>query len=579
MRDKSKLTRTVALIVLALLLLGSSSLESGQYGNSPVRDRGPFAEASSPTASQYGMIELGYDTTTLVPVNVSLPTYTVGDQMWMLSEFNISVNAILLTPEGTIVTNETVEPNAATLVFSFTAPYEYDGNWSLKVSNSIVQNFSIPIVFVAPGNHAMQAVMSSYNFQQGQLALGFSLSSSPGSYGIQGCLLPTGSPNAIIVNVPDSAGSEISVQNQGNGSVSISAGVPGETYSSNSSLVFEFWLELYYQYSYQTFSPTSSFFSTYQEVALTNPVLISPLNENAHPALIILAGMRSGTYELRTFFESGGNLSVEQTTILVQGPFLPWTWLGGCTMSSLNGPTFLATTTLSNSSKEWPTTLFLSYHVNGISFYLLQPLSIQIAGFTLFVSALQQLPTNIGIEVNVSKGASEVIGESVFIASPDNSIQVNYSLSFGGKAFQRSAPTYYTAYTTFVKQYVDLGKMTVNVTHDGRGYRNATVTLMNNALDGNVTLLSGSQGNATFFGPSGSYTLIVSVNGSTISRSVSLKGGQSSTEQISIDPSSGGTLLSPSELDTVILASVVGGLGILANLWVWAFRSRRVMRK
>lgn len=579
MRDKSRLTRTVALIVLALLLLGSSTLESGQYGNSTVRDRAPFAEASSPTASQYGMVELGYDTTTLVPVNVSLPTYTVGDQMWMLSEFNISVNAILLTPEGAIVTNETVEPNAATLVFSFTAPYEYDGNWSLKVSNSIVQNFSIPIVFVAPGNHAMQAVMSSYNFQQGQLALGFSLSSSPGSYGIQGCLLPTSSPNAIIVNVPDSAGSEISVQNQGNGSVSISAGVPGESYSSNSSLVFEFWLELYYQYSYQTFSPTSSFFSTYQEVALTNPVLISPLNENAHPALIILAGMRSGTYELRTFFESGGNLSVEQTTILVQGPLLPWTWLGGCTMSSLNGPTFLATTTLSNSSKEWPTTLFLSYHVNGISFYLLQPLSVQIAGFTLFVSALQQLPTNIGIEVNVSKGVSEVIGESVFIASLDPSIQVNYSLSFGGKVFQRSAPTYYAAYTTFVKQYVNLGKMTVSVTHDGRGYRNATVALMNNALDGNVTLLSGSQGNATFFGPSGSYTLIVSVNGSTISRSVSLAGGQSSTEQISIDPSSGGTLLSPSELDTVILASVVGGLGILANLWVWVFRSRRIMRK
>ncbi|MGI0079804.1 MAG: carboxypeptidase-like regulatory domain-containing protein, partial [Nitrososphaerales archaeon] len=339
---------------------------------------------------------------------------------------------------------------------------------------------------------------------------------------------------------------------------------------------FEFWIELYYQYSYRASGPISSFFSTYQEAALTDPVLISPLNEYAHPVLKTLVGMRSGAYELRTFFESGGNLSVEQTTILVQGASLHWIWLGGCTMSSLNGPTFITSSTLSNSSNDWPTTLFLSYKVDGLSFYILQPLDIQIGGFSLFINAFQQVPTNIGIEVNVSKGVYEVVGESVFLASLTPAIQINYSLSFGGKMFQSSAPTYYT---TFAKQEVNLGRMSAIVTHDGKGYQNATVTLLNDALDGNVTLLSGPQGNATFFGPPGSYTLSVSVNGSTITKSVSLEAGQSNIEQISLDPSSGGLLLSPGELDIVILASVVASLGILANLWIWIFKSRRTLRK
>ncbi|MGI0084952.1 MAG: hypothetical protein ACREBQ_07710, partial [Nitrososphaerales archaeon] len=404
MGDKSRSTRAITAIVLCLLLLGPYSLGELGHANFPVHGGAHFAQAAAPPTNQLGMIELGYDPATLVPDNVSMPTYTLGDQMWMLSEFNRSVNALLLTPQGAFAANKTVEPGAATLIFSFAAADEFDGNWTLYVSNSIVQNFSIPITFVDPLAHGMQAVMNSYNFEHDQLALGFSLSSSSqGSYGVQGCLLPTARPDTISLSVPDTTESRISIQNEGNGSVSVSAGGLGAS-SSNSSQDFEFWIELYYQYSYRASGPISSFFSTYQEAALTDPVLISPLNEYAHPVLKTLVGMRSGAYELRTFFESGGNLSVEQTTILVQGASLHWIWLGGCTMSSLNGPTFITSSTLSNSSNDWPTTLFLSYKVDGLSFYILQPLDIQIGGFSLFINAFQQVPTNIGIEVSVSKG-------------------------------------------------------------------------------------------------------------------------------------------------------------------------------
>ncbi len=581
MEDRGRLAKTVSLTVLVLLLFSSlASVELGHRSAPKGSEPNFFALASSATTTQQGMIELGYDPATLKPANVSLPTYTLGDQMWMLSKFNASVNALLVTPQGSVAANKTVEPDAATPIFSFAAAYEFDGNWTLYISNPIVQNFSIPVTFVNPLSHGMNAVMDSFGFQHGQFAADFSLSAmSPGSYGIQGCLIPAFKPSAIVLNVPNLPGTEVSVHNEGNGSVSISTRGLGTFNSLNSSSAFEFWVELYYQYSYQTTSPSSSFFSTYEEAALTDPVLLSPLNQIAYPALNTLVGMRSGQYELRTFFESGGNLSVEQTSILIQDQSLPWIWLGGCTMSSLNGPTFVATTALTNSSNEWPDALFLSYHVNGITFYLLQPLHIQIDGFTLFVDALQEVPTNIGIDVNVSSGVSETVGESVFVASLNQGIRVNYSLSFGGKVFGMSPPTVYTNASTFVKEGVDLGKITAIVTHDGKYYPNATVTLLNNALNASVTLLSNSNGNATFFGPPGIYTLSASVNGSTVSKNVSLVAAQSVFEQISLDPTSGGQILSPGELEIVVLTSLVAGLGIVGNLWIWVFKERRSLRK
>ena len=587
MGERSRRVRAVTLIVIALLLIGSPALsELGQHAGAPgLAHVLPYAAATQ-SSLEYGMIELGYNTATLIPANTSVPTFSLGDQMWMLSEFNTSVNVRLSTPAGAVVVNTVVSPNAATLIFSFNASYIYDGTWTLNVF--YFGSFNVPISFVDPSANGMQATMVSYGFQGNQLAVGFSLS-SPGSYGVSGCLLPKSSLGAIVLTTPYAVGSDIAIQNTGNGSVSISTGGQPVLYAPNSSVSisfpsqnasaphqpFEFWLELYYSYSYQSAGQQSNFVSTYLEAARTSAVFLSASNENAHPQLDELAGMRSGAYELRGFFEVGGNLSVEQTNILIQGSTQLWVPLSGCAITTQSTPTFVATSTLSSSSSEWPSTLFLSYYVAGVNLYLLQPLAIQLSGFTLFVSSLQEVPTNIGIEVNASSEAYSIVGESVFIASVGPPPQVNYSLNFGGKVFQSSPPTYYSGFGT---QETNLGRMNVMVTFNGNGYRNATVTLLNNALDGAVVLRSDSQGNATFFGPAGNYTLTVSVNGSTLTRTVSLAAGQSSLEQVSLNQVSQ-PLLSPGELEVVVLASAAVVAGIAANLWVWVFRSRRVMRK
>lgn len=575
MEERSSSSRAIALIVLALLLLGATPItELGQYAKMPSQTLLPAAATSN---SQYGMIELGYSATTLVPANTSVPTFTLGDELWLQSEFNASVSVLLVTPAGRVAANETVRENAATQVFSFTPSYDYDGIWGLNVSSPLLGTLYVPITFVEPLGHAMQASLSSYGFQSDQLALGFSLS-SPGSYGVQGCLLPQSDYGFVNLSAPSSLGSNVQIENAGNGSVSFLTGGALSPFSQDArapSQAFEVWIELYYSYSYQSTGLPSSFFSTYEEAALTNPVVLSSSNERASPALNTLVGMREGVFQLRVYFEVGGNLSVEQTNVLVQGPKLPWVWLGGCAITPLNGPLFVAASTLSTSSGTRPNALFLSYFFKGVELYLLDPLDVQLGEFTLFVSALEQVPTNIGIEVNVSSGAYRVIGESVFIASASSSVQANYSLTFGGVVFQRSPLSSYSLLGT-QETDLNLGKMNVFVTFDGTGYPNATVSLLNNALGGKVTLRSGLQGNTTFFGPAGSYTLLVSVNGSTITRSVSLIEGQSSAEQVSLNATGG---LSIGELEILLVGSAAVVVGVAANLWVWIFRNRRMMRK
>ena len=579
MGERSSSARTLVLIVFVLLLLGSPSLSQlEQHAKIPYQTLVPAVNAVASSSSQYGMIELGYSATTLVPANLSVPTFTLGDELWLQSEFNTSVNVLLVTPGGRIAANETIRPSAATQVFSFTPAYDYDGIWSLNVSSSLFGILYVPITFVEPLGHVMQTSLNSYGFQSDQLALGFSLS-SPGSYGVQGCLLPQSNYGLVNLSAPSSVGSNVQIENAGNGSVSFSTGRALSPFNlqeaSTPSQAFEVWIELYYSYSYQSTGLPASFFSTYEEAALTNPVVLSSSNERASPVLNTLVGMREGVFQLRVYFEVGGNLSVEQTNVLVQGSKLPWIWIGGCSMTSLNGQTFVASSKLSNSSSARPNALFLSYFFEGVELYLLDPLNVQLGEFTLFDSALQEVPTNIGIEVNVSSGAYWVIGESVFIANAGSSVQANYSLTFGGVVFQRSPLASYSLLGT-QETDLNLGKMSVMVTFDGIGYPNATVSLLNNALGGRVTMSSGLQGNATFFAPAGNYTLLVSVNGSTITRSVSLVEGQSGTEQVSLNATGA---LSTSELEILLLGSAAIVAGVAANLWVWIFRNRRMMRK
>ncbi|HKW05293.1 MAG TPA: hypothetical protein VJN71_08350, partial [Nitrososphaerales archaeon] len=356
--------------------------------------------AVGPSSAEYGLIQMGYSAAQLTALNASIPTFTSGDFMWVQTRFNSTASIILINPNGTAVSNKSVQPDSPAMIFSFNSTNGVDGVWSLNVSASSVGNLLVPITFVSPTDHEMQAGLVSYRFKGDRLAAGFSLSSQS-AYGTEGCLLSNFPASVITLSTQPEFGGAISIENFLNGSVLMTEG-------GSPSQPFELFLEMFYLYSYQT-PGSSSFASTFQEAAFTNPVVISTPGQISYTPLDSLVGMRNGTYELRVFFEVGGNLSVEQTEILFQGVSQPWVWLGGCQMSVPLGPVFVATSNLYNSTNSGPLTLFLSYYVDGVNLFYLQPVSLELSELQFFVNSLQNSPNSIGIEASTRQGNLTIV--------------------------------------------------------------------------------------------------------------------------------------------------------------------------
>ena len=281
MKGKHRFVKSAALgllTLLALTMLGQSNIANITKARS--------AEATQPPATLES-VQLGFNPSSLVTVATEIPTFTVGDEMWMMVTFNASANVELFPPSsGNALVNKTIEPDSLTLLFTFNSQATPDGQWKVSFPKSQFGNFTFPVEVVNPANHTIQTSLSSYGFEGGDLALNYTVGAPLDSYGIQGCLLPKSISPTVILDSPASIGGAIEIANQGGTASVVAVG--------NVSQLFEFWVELYATYSYQSASQLSSY---PVESAMTNPVSLSSQSRAANPAIIPLLGMRSGLYE------------------------------------------------------------------------------------------------------------------------------------------------------------------------------------------------------------------------------------------------------------------------------------------
>ena len=214
-----------------------------------------------------------------------------------------------------------------------------------------------------------------------------------------------------------------------------------------------------------------------------------------------------------------------------------------------------------------------------MSLFSWRSLNLQIAEDTLFDSALNVVPTNIAINVSTSSSnaVSDVDGESFFTASTQTSVLAGVSLSYGGEVFATITVQPNFGSSSLIEIAPSLGDLTVLVTLNGKPYANATVSLRNDASNGSLSQITHLQGNATFYGPAGNYTLTVSANGTSIRRSVSLVEGGSGVQLVTLgpNPGGGGGPIGAGDLEILIAASIMAAIGIAANVWVWVLRPRR----
>ena len=557
--------RLFALVILALLVMTPLPLAAG---SSPRNGTIKSIQNQPSFPPVFSTIELGYGPTTLSPITNGIPIFGYNDQMWILSTYNSTLMTYLYytSPNSSgQVAQEALQPGRVSLLYSFGAIEER--NWTLQIIGGLDSgNISIPISYVVASDHTIHLMTNVVRFQNGSLVSSF-LFGPPSMYDVQGCLTPTIPGQVARVSVPPVVGSGVININANLSNQYAMLSVLG---SISSSVVF--WFELDYMYSY-SFPGSSGVVSSELEVVRSSATTISGQTGNVSVSLNSQVSYRPGRYTLIAFFDNGQTLSISQTSILMVGQESAWVWLGLCASPSLTTATNMSfDISLSKFPSQLPKLFYLMYESAGVEFFSNFTLNLSVAKVNFVATPWNVAASEIGISVAASQKVKgyTVTGGALYILSSGFPVSVDFNLTFAGRNFASSSVVLQSSLSN-VTELVTMSKLVVKATNEGQDLAGVRVVLGN----GSSVFLSettDSKGNATFYVPSGSYDVSTFYSGNNITNHVQLLPGQSASSLAAFSTSS----TSPDSGLLLLAVEVVGAAGVIANLWVWVIRRRRL---
>ena len=509
-------------------------------------------------------LELGYGPDSLIPVSSGIPVFSYNDQMWIMSNYGVTLQAELGYENNystfVNVIGETIISGSISLFFTFQEIAER--NWTLILTGQNV-SLSIPITYVDPSSIPAPSGNSYAYFSSGQLALNFSYSQL-NSYNAQTCISGQNIPSSASVVIPS---------NFGSGKVAITPYNNSDTVqlaaSQGLSKPVIFWFELYHTYSYAQLNSTG-LISTQIETSKSSPILIS----NSLTTNITVqndVSLRQGRYVLRAFFDDNGNISVYETSILMLGAGFPWLWLGGCYPVSQDSPTsFSSQTSISEVPSSRPQNLYLMYDNQGVEFYKAFVIDVPIAKVAFTTLPYNAAFSNIGVSLmnNQEITSYEFVNGTMYLICSRFPVNVGFNFTFAGQTFATSQATIGNGTVTSIN--IPLSEITVKITNNGETVSSAEAILER----GNSTLLTAAtnqQGVATFYVPAGNYNVSATYSGVSASNNVTTIVFQNSNVSIPFFVSQVNQR-PPDYLTPLVIILVIG---IVGNLWVWTWRVRR----
>jgi hypothetical protein len=587
--------RTVALILLVAILLVSSAFAQYDPGKSMEKTTFGTAQGSlSPLQPVSNLtissdFEIGYGPFAVSPISNEVPIYTLGDNMYVVSNYNVTVGVILYDGSA-VLKSASVMPGTALTFYQFDVKSMATSSLNLSVSGPAP--FSENITYINPASDSLSSIGSSYSLASGSIDMSFNFSTA-NKYDIQACLttVPPSFPSTseISIPVPSSiGGGTIGILPQPSDTVLIDP--------SRSTGNYYFWFQLVGNYSY-SISGSSGLATRQIVVAESDTTFIQGgAVSNQSISLNLHTSLRGGRYSFRAFFSgSSGSIQGVNTGVLVPTPLSTpsgnWFWLGSCTLSSVTTVPFVTSFNLGSTSPSgWPSYLYIMYQdgSGGVDEYVSVPLGLSISEVTFDFPASttptgsivgpSPVPSYIGISLANSsvtpiKGFSSSGGSAFLICGCSSSsypINVPLSLSLGGIAFENitaSIPTPYSGQT----YYLNFSDFYVFVTSAGKGVQNAKVEIQSKNLNNaSASLATDKQGYAGFYIPPGSYSVFVTDLGNSSSGSAQLNVGYNPTYDVSFPPPPA------SSNPTVYLGTlaVVTFLGLAGNLWFWVLRRR-----
>ena len=517
----------------------------------------PLLAAGTGAAGGTPLLDIGYGPSTLFAASGGTPVYVTGDQLWVRSEYNSTVQ-VGVAPLQVFGGNSTgfvrsLEPGVPVrfLTFNTTSP---QGPWEVSVPSMS----SSQILFLVGSPPPVSLSLSSYGLKAGAVEMSFNASFPAPLFEASACVLGESNDSAARVPLPSGIGTGFVNVTRSGTELLVE---PDGSFTTNSSLSVELWRS----FSFLSPNSTGILLSRQVRVATSEAALLTgrgPLSLALEPEL----PLSPGTYLVRAFFQGPEGLLLETANVLIAGG--SWVWLGGCRTFPVYSDQFALTVPLGGDPGSWPRTVWLTYTASGEEGAAELSLGLKLAAVDFVGAPWGVRLSNYDIEVTGASGVqeTEVSNGTVFAILNSTSARIAYRAGLGGSYPYNGSVG---PLTPFASVQADLNVSRVDVTYDvgGSGYEGAALTVS----DAAGTLASGktgANGEATFYLPGGRYNVTAVGGNSSATASVAAQPGRS--EEVVIGASGSGGV------DLLVTAGLAGAavVGAAVNVGLW-LRSRR----
>jgi hypothetical protein len=535
-------------------------------------------------------LQMGYGPNSLSFVTDDVPIYTLGDQMWLMSNYSQAqtLQIFLIVPSsgtsGTVLAQGSIDKDAATLFYTFGDSSLPTGVLTLTAMDGNNQIFSTNVSFVNPLTSLVNSLVTEYSVAAGRLDISFNFSLA-NRFNVQECLSNQSSTPAseAIVKVPRSAGIGIIGlslgSNSGTADIDLSQVIGG---------AFDFYFQLFTNYSYSIVG-SPGIFTKQLTAAHTDPLFVQGRRApqfSLNVPLIEDTALRSGRYTLRAYFDNGSGIEGVSTRIVIpQISPTQWVWLGACQAQSISSTPFVASADLTATPPSgWPRYLYLMYQagIGGMDIFKNVSLDLQISeiNFQAFPWNVS-LPSYIGVSLSSNSPSApsiedvDVSNGVAYVISTQFPANASFDMSFGGDKFETVQATLLSSYASAVAN-VKLSGISVQVSSGSSIVQGAKVTVSNNAMsNASATLFTNNLGLAQFYVPPGTYSVRASNLGNVSSGSLFVSPEANPSYSVNFPVASP----PPSETSLLIVAAVVTSIGVAGNIWVWIIRRRRAISR
>jgi len=504
----------------------------------------PTGNAASAAVPDIG---LGFGPSNVQPIAAGIPIYTQGDNVWVESYYNFTIEMALSNPGGQSVTGVlVVEPGQLFLMYMFLSN-DTSGVWRVSVTTpSGISEF--PLVLGSPDS-SLVPVYGGVSLDGNRLNQSFQLPATD-AYDVQLCTAGQSPGHSFGFGLAGGLNGTILLSLGGNGSQFTVDGIASP---------ISVWLDLYSQYTYGLSGGGTV--SQNLLVASTPVLSVAPPGGGQAEPFSVQMPLRQGRFDLRVFDRTSSGLTLHDAQFLRTSGGT-WLSLSSCTsLASVTSHEIFLTTNLDSANTSWPRQLFTMYSMNGEESYS----QVAVPGTEAAVH-LKDFPGGrplSGVTITPSAPgllASEwdAFNSSVYFDGglPET---VNLGLSFSGVTFENlnlTIPGPYSSKTLTVPA----GTLSASAVSQGKTQTNATFTVEGTGSQP-AAIKPSPPGDISLLLPPGNYTVSATYAGVSSTRAITISPGHITTVSLDLDQQAVPILL--------YLLAGLGAAGVAANIFLW----------